>query len=77
MIRKPHAPEDDLQEALDDMARDIALIEPDPQYWGWWLSNLMEQLEGETEKHQQIEQFGYTLEVLVETIQKRIEGGKW
>ena len=28
--KKPYAPEDDLQDALDDMARDIALIEPNP-----------------------------------------------
>ena len=28
--RKPYAPENDLQESIDDMARDIDLIEPNP-----------------------------------------------
>jgi hypothetical protein len=32
--KKPYRPEDDLQDALDDMARDIALIEPNPVDWG-------------------------------------------
>lgn len=40
-------PEDDLVDALDEMARDIALIEPDPQDWGWWVVYLIEQLEEE------------------------------
>jgi hypothetical protein len=40
--KKPYAPEDDLQDALDEMARDIALIEPNPADWEdgvftfWW-----------------------------------------
>jgi hypothetical protein len=32
--QKPYAPEDDLQDALEDMVRDIALIEPNPVDWG-------------------------------------------
>ena len=35
---KPLSPEDELQDALEDMARDIALIEPDPVDWGWWVA---------------------------------------
>jgi hypothetical protein len=35
--KKPYAPEDDLQDALDEMARDIALIEPNPVDWGGWV----------------------------------------
>jgi hypothetical protein len=31
--RKPITPEDELQDVLDEMARDIALIEPDPKDW--------------------------------------------
>jgi hypothetical protein len=44
---KPISPEDELADALEDMARDIALIEPDPQDWGWWVVYLIEQLEEE------------------------------
>ena len=47
---KPIVSEDGLAIALDEMARDIALIEPDPQDWGWWVSYLLEQMEGEAEK---------------------------
>ena len=36
--KKPVSPEDELQKALDEIARDIALIEPDPQDWGWWVN---------------------------------------
>ena len=32
--RKSTTPEDELQAALDDLARDIALIEPNPVDWG-------------------------------------------
>jgi hypothetical protein len=30
------------------MARDIALLEPNPADWGWWLAYLLEQMEEET-----------------------------
>ena len=42
--RKQYAPEDDLQEAIDDIARDIAILEPDPIDWGGWMIYLLEQL---------------------------------
>jgi len=35
---KPITPEDELSDAQEDMARDIALIEPDPVDWGWWVA---------------------------------------
>ena len=31
--KKPESPEDKLQKALDEVARDIALIEPNPKDW--------------------------------------------
>ena len=43
-------PEDAVQNALEEMARDIALIEPDPQDWGWWVAYLLEKLEEETQR---------------------------
>jgi hypothetical protein len=42
--RKSITPEQELQDALDEMARDIALIEPDPQDWGWWVNYLLDDL---------------------------------
>jgi len=34
---KPITPEDELSDAQEDMARDIAIIEPNPEDWGWWV----------------------------------------
>jgi hypothetical protein len=36
--RKTLRPEDELADALEEMAREIALTEPaDPKDWGWWV----------------------------------------
>jgi hypothetical protein len=43
-------PEQELQDALEEMARDIALIEPDPQDWGDWVIYLLEQMEAEAQR---------------------------
>ena len=48
--KKPITPEDELQDALEDMARDIALIEPDPQDWAGCVAYLLEQLEAEAQR---------------------------
>jgi len=45
--RKSIKPEDAVQDALDEIARDFAIIEPDPEDWGWWVSYLLEKLEEE------------------------------
>jgi hypothetical protein len=39
--------EDELADALADMALDVALIEPDPQDWGRWVIYLLKQVEEE------------------------------
>jgi hypothetical protein len=46
---KPIIPEDELASALDEMARDVALIEPDPMDWGGWVTYLLDQMEAEAE----------------------------
>ena len=43
--RKTLRPEDELADALEELARDIALIEPDPKDWGGWVVYLLEQME--------------------------------
>jgi len=45
--KKSITPEKELQDALDEMARDIALIEPNPVDWGGWVNYLLEQMEAE------------------------------
>lgn len=56
---KPIIPEDELASALDEMARDIALIEPDPQDWAGWVDYLLEQMEGEGEAKRRGKQTDY------------------
>jgi hypothetical protein len=43
-------PDDELADALEEMARDIALIEPDPRDWGEWVQYLLEQMEVEAQR---------------------------
>jgi hypothetical protein len=45
-------PEDAVQKALEEIARDIAIIEPDPKDWGWWVNYLLEQLEVEARRRE-------------------------
>ncbi|MGB5843574.1 MAG: hypothetical protein WBG94_03935 [Anaerolineales bacterium] len=49
-FRKFITPEQELQDALDEMARDIALIEPNPEDWGWYVTYLLEKMEEEANK---------------------------
>ena len=42
--RKTIRPEDELADALEEMARDIALIELDPRDWAGWVISLIEQM---------------------------------
>jgi hypothetical protein len=43
--KKSITPEDELADVLDEMARDIALIEPNPADWGWWVAYLFKRME--------------------------------
>ena len=47
---KPITPEDELSDALVEMARDIALIESNPVDWGWYVTYLLEKMEEEAGK---------------------------
>ena len=46
------------------MARDIALIEPNPVDWEWWVIYLLEQMEGEAERRFRRDEFGKMLNEL-------------
>jgi hypothetical protein len=50
LSKKSVGPEDAVQKALEEIARDIAIIEPNPIDRGWWVSFLLEQLEGEAKR---------------------------
>ena len=61
---KPISPEDELADALGDMARDIALIESNSVDWGGWLNYLMVQLEVEVQRREKLADFEGMLESL-------------
>jgi hypothetical protein len=77
LSKKSIRPEDIVQEAIIKMARDIAIIEPDPKDWGWWVTYLLEQLEFHADKRKSFNNYEQTLAVLVDKLQDRIKGGKW
>ncbi len=54
--------------ALDELARDIALIEPDPQDWVGWVTYLLEQLEEEAQRRGKQAEFVKMLEHLKKDI---------
>jgi len=77
LSKKSIKPEDAVQKAIEEIARDIAIIEPDPKDWGWWVCYLLEELETRAKKRRLIDQYEYCLNVLGEKIRDRLEGGQW
>ena len=67
--------EDQLADTLDELARDIALIEPDPRDWAGWVNYFLEQMEYQAEKRRLIYNYEQALESLAINIQNRIKGG--
>ena len=55
---------EELADALQEMARDIALIEPDPQDWGGWVIYFIEQMEVEAKKRGKSGDYGEMLRSL-------------
>ena len=74
--RKPFEPEDDLKEAIEDLARDIATLEPNPVDWEGWVSYMIEQLEGEAQRRVRIDDFEKMLRTLAGELVDRVENRK-
>ena len=77
LSKKSIRPEDRIQDAIEEIARDIAIIEPDPQDWGWWVNYLLESLQTEAQKDRKSATYEAMLLDLREALETRIEGGKW
>ena len=54
------------------MARDNAMIEPDPQDWGWWVIYLLEQMEAEANRIWKKDEFGEMLRSFLQDLGNRI-----
>ena len=50
LSKKSIRAEDAVQKAIEEIARDIAIIEPDPEDWGWWVGYLLEKMEVEAKR---------------------------
>jgi hypothetical protein len=50
------------------MPRDIALIEPNPVDWGWWISYLLVQMEGEAKRRGKQTDYNKMVKSLRETL---------
>jgi hypothetical protein len=50
-------PQDKLQEAMDELARDIAILEADTRDWEGWVMYLIEQLEHQAGKRRKRDEF--------------------
>ena len=50
LSKKSIRPEDRVQEAVEELARDIAIIEPDPKDWAWWVVYFLEKMEVEAKR---------------------------
>lgn len=55
LSKKSIRPEDAVQKAIEELTRDIRIIEPDPKDWVWWVIYLLEQMEGEAKKRKKKE----------------------
>jgi len=62
--KKSIRPEDVVQRAIEELARDIAIIEPDPLDWGGWVKYLLEQMEAEAKRKGRQDDFKQFLESL-------------
>ena len=65
---KPITPEDELSDALVEMARDIALIEPNPEDWGGWINYLLEKFREEAVNRGESDEFASMLDELKQSI---------
>jgi len=77
LSKKSIRPEDAVQKAFEEIAIDIAIIEPDPKDWGWWVNYLLESLQIEAQKDRKSATYKALLLDLREALETRIEGGKW
>jgi len=50
LSKKSIRPEDAVQKAIEEIARDIVIIEPDPVDWAGWIMHLLDQLEAEAQR---------------------------
>ena len=69
LSKKSIRPEDAVQKAVEEIARDIALIEPDPVDWVGWVMLFVDQLESEATGRNKGFDFKHVINSLVDELQ--------
>jgi hypothetical protein len=72
LSRKSISPERQLEKALQDIARDIAILEPNPADWEDWVEFFLNQLAEELENHR----IGHDQDSLMIAIIDRLQNWK-
>jgi hypothetical protein len=70
-------PLDDLIDAIKQMGSEIADIEPEPGDWAGWITYLLEVLQAEAQNDRKGAAYESMLLDLRESLNTRIDGGKW
>ena len=53
------------------------MIELNPVDWGGWVGYLLEEMETQAANHRLMNEYEYSLNVLIDKLKNRIKGGKW
>ena len=78
MDQKPQSsPLVDLMESITQTASEIADLEPEPNDWAGWITYLLEALQVEAEKDSKPAAFENMLPILRDSLDTRIDGGRW
>ena len=70
-------PFDELRDALDQTAGELAQIEPDPRDWIGWVTYLLEALQNIAQESKKPEDYEIMLKALLDELEIRIKGGRW
>jgi hypothetical protein len=75
LVKQSKSPEQVLDDALRDIARDIAILEPHPMDWAGWVSIFLAHLEAEARKKRKTEPYQGMLKSLGSSLSiKQVRG---
>lgn len=78
MEQKPKSnPLVDLMTSLTNTANEIANLESDPNDWPGWIAYLLEALEVEATRDRKEPGFEAMLPLMLQSLERRIQRGKW
>lgn len=72
-------PVERLEEQLEETVEAIVEVEPHPEQWSGWIVKMLEKLERKTPDlgEEALEEFENGLEILVDTLDDRLDDQRW